>query len=239
MQDKSLFIPLQTKRAFDEISDQVTKLIYQGVFKPGDKLPSERELASQFNAGRMVVREALRILEQSGFVCIKHGSAGGAFVKEIDSTVMKKSISDMLGVGNITIQNLTEVRMGIEGAILELATFRRNQDDLKLMRESIDNAEQQILRGRRPYERSIEFHLLLAKAAKNPLYEIIIESIVDVMKSFILKAAPDEEYNKKILNHHKVIYKAIENQNIRLAREVLKEHFHDFEKKYLKKRKKT
>ncbi len=64
----SLFVPFKTKRAFEEIADQIRELIYTGVFKPGHKLPPERELASQFNAGRMVVREALRTLEQADIV---------------------------------------------------------------------------------------------------------------------------------------------------------------------------
>src|SRR4030043_1090812 len=105
---KPLFIPLESKRTFEEIADQIRELIYSGTLKPGDRLPSERELAAKFKTGRMVLREALRTLEQSGLIYIKHGSIGGAFIKEIDSSVIKGSISDMLRVGNITLQDLTE-----------------------------------------------------------------------------------------------------------------------------------
>ena len=70
MKDKSLFVPFKPKRAFEDISDQIRELIYSGVFKPGDKFPPERELAIQFKTGRMAVREALRMLEQSGFIYI-------------------------------------------------------------------------------------------------------------------------------------------------------------------------
>jgi GntR family transcriptional repressor for pyruvate dehydrogenase complex len=58
MNGTPLFSPLKTKRAFEEIADQIRQLIYSGFFKPGDRLPPERELASQFKSGRMVVREA-------------------------------------------------------------------------------------------------------------------------------------------------------------------------------------
>jgi len=234
MRTKPIFTPFTTKRAFEKISEQITALIFAGTLKPGDRLPSERELAAQFNTGRMVVREALRILEQSGFISVKQGSLGGAFIKEMDSTVLKKSIADMLKTGNITIQNLTEARIGIEGVILELATARRSKEDLESLRKSIDDAEQEIMQGRRPYEHSIRFHLLLAKASKNPLFEMIVESIADVMKSFILAQEQDKKFNLKFLNHHKQIFEAIENRNIKIARKLLKEHFHDFEKKYLK-----
>src|SRR5271157_855002 len=115
---QSLFIPLGTKRAFEDISDQIRELIYSGVFKPGDKLPPERELAIQFNAGRMVVREAFRTLEQSGLIYIKQGSFGGAFIKKMDSSPIENSISDMIKIGNITMENLTEARIKIESVIL-------------------------------------------------------------------------------------------------------------------------
>ena len=79
-----IFDPIPTRRIFEEIADQIRQRIYDGDLKPGDRLPGERDLASQFGVGRMVVREALRTLEEGGLVQIKKGSDGGAFVKEAD-----------------------------------------------------------------------------------------------------------------------------------------------------------
>ena len=62
----ALFKSIKNKRIFETISEQIKELIYSGVLKPGDKLPSERKLSEQFGTGRMVVREALRILEHAG-----------------------------------------------------------------------------------------------------------------------------------------------------------------------------
>lgn len=223
----SLFVPLKTKRAFEEIADQIRELIYAGVFRPGHKLPPERELASQFNAGRMAVREALRTLEHSGLIYIKQGSFGGAFIKEIDSTVIKKSISDMMNIGNVTVQDLTEVRLGIESAIIDLAVARRSKEDLALLRKNLEDTEQQILKEIRPSESNIQFHLLLAKASKNSLFEVIIESIMAVMHSFLVSIEPDKEYLTRILNSHKGIYEAILDKNRSLARSTMERHLFD------------
>ena len=186
----SLFTPLDTKRAFEKISDQIRELIYSDVFKPGDKLPSERELAGQFKTGRMVVREALRTLEHSGLIYIKHGSLGGAFIKNADSKVLTRSISDMIKIGNVTLRELTEARLGIEMVILEFAIKRVNNDDLGLLKKNIDFSEEQILKGKRPLDEHLNFHLLLAKSSRNTLFETIIESIMTVTKSFLLSVKP-------------------------------------------------
>jgi len=86
----SLFKALPSKRAFDEIADQIKDLIYSKTLKPGDKLPPERDLATQFGTGRMAVREALRILEIQGMVDIRHGK--GAFVKSPSTDILNVPI---------------------------------------------------------------------------------------------------------------------------------------------------
>ena len=76
--DKSVeFEPRQTKRAFEHIVEQIRNRIYKGLLKPGDRLPSERELAEQFHTARLPVREAFRVLEESGLIHIKKGKMGG------------------------------------------------------------------------------------------------------------------------------------------------------------------
>jgi len=59
--DKALFTPVENKRTFEEVSSKIKALVFEGVLKPGDKLPSEAQLAKQFKVGRQTVREALRI----------------------------------------------------------------------------------------------------------------------------------------------------------------------------------
>ncbi|MCJ7704064.1 MAG: FadR family transcriptional regulator [Desulfobacterales bacterium] len=229
--NSSLFTPLNTKRVFEGIVDQVRELIYSGVFKPGDKLPSERELAIQFRAGRMVVREALRTLEQSGLIHIKQGSYGGAFIKTADTAVITRSISDMIKVGNIPLQKLTEARLGIEMVILEFAIQRIDRNDLDLLEQNIRETEQQIHKGLRATEGNINFHLLLAKASKNPLFEMMIESIMNVTKSFLLSVKPDIHYINRVMNYHKEILEAIKEKNLPLAKEKMEEHLLDINRK--------
>jgi DNA-binding FadR family transcriptional regulator len=224
MINKPLLKPFKTKRAFEEIYDQIRELIYSGVFKPGDKLPSERELVSQFKIGRMTVREGLRTLEQSGLIYIKHGSLGGAFVNESDTKVITRSISDMIKIGNVTLQELTEARLRIEKIILEFAIERINKDDLDLLKKNIEDSEQQMLKGERATKDHINFHIILAKSSKNFLFQMIAESIMDVTESFLSSFQPEIKYVNQVLKYHKKIYKAVREKNLQEAQKIMEKH---------------
>ena len=235
MKSKNLFMPFKPRRAFEDISDQIRDLIYSGVFKPGDKLPPERELAIQFKTGRMAVREALRILEESGFIYTKQGSFGGAFVKNADPSVMTRSISDLIKIGNVSLRELTEVRLGIEKAILEYCFKNIDQNDLKLLKENIEETQKTFLEGGRATEFYTDFHMLLAKSSKNSLFEMIIEAIMRVTRSFLLSSEkPDINHHKSVLRYHREIYKALEEEDFQKVREKMEEHIMDVNRRLSK-----
>src|SRR5215468_2046364 len=82
MKASSEFSPVQTTRVFEEIASQVRSQLATGRLRPGDRLPSERDLAQQLGVGRNSVREALRALEVSGILRLHKGGAGGAFIAQ-------------------------------------------------------------------------------------------------------------------------------------------------------------
>ncbi len=215
---------MNSKRAFEEISEQIKERVYAGVFKSGDKLPSERELAIQFKAGRMVVREALRTLEESGLVQIKQGSMGGAFIKNIDTTPIARSISDLIKIGDVTLRELTETRLGIEKLMLEYTIPRITDQELELLKTNLEETEDMISKGIKVREHNITFHLILARASKNYLFQMITESIMKVVSSFIQPFAPSPDYTCKVLRYHKEIYQAIKEKNVAKAKKAMEIH---------------
>lgn len=224
---KPLFTSIRTGRAFEEVSKQIKELIFSGVFSPGDKLPSERELASQFGVARIVVREALRVLEHSDFIFIRQGSEGGAFVKEIGATAVTQSISDMIHVGKIKFDHLTEARLGIEKMALGLVVARADEEDLALLKENVEESEQVLLRGKRATEANVSFHVLLAKASKNPLLEMIQESISRIVYALLQSLKTDLEYSSRVVKYHKDIYRAVCDRNEAVALRLMEEHILD------------
>ena len=100
---KRIFAPIRVARRYEGVVEQIREMILKGKFKPGDKLPSERQLCEEFEVGRPSVREALRALEITGLIEIRHGE--GAFVKDIDFTHVVLSMKEILKhTGNLPIR---------------------------------------------------------------------------------------------------------------------------------------
>src|SRR5690242_17566569 len=91
-----IFGPARPRRTFEEIINQIKTNIEEGRLKRGDKLPTERALAAQLQVSRNTVREALRTLEISGFIILKRGPTGGAFVAASDPAVLNSQLTSAL-----------------------------------------------------------------------------------------------------------------------------------------------
>jgi GntR family transcriptional repressor for pyruvate dehydrogenase complex len=237
----SLFKALPSKRAFDEIADQIKDLIYSKTLKPGDKLPPERDLATQFGTGRMAVREALRILEQSGLIIVKQGSEGGAFVKEADTTMATEMISGLIRRSSLTMEDVMEVRIEIERAVLEAAIERVTESDMEMLKKRIDEAEALISEDRRGVnsldfsllgEAYADFHLILARATRNPVYEIIMDCLMRVSHGVVTQQMIPSERFKNHLAFHKHLYDALESKDSTITgphfeeyKQAIKRHF--------------
>ena len=81
------FDPITSRRSFEDIAESIRKTIVDGSFDPGARLPSEKELAHQFQVGRQAVREGLRILEAGGLVRVKKGKSWRKCGKVTNSTI--------------------------------------------------------------------------------------------------------------------------------------------------------
>ena len=140
------------KKIFEQISDQIRELIFSGMLEPGDDCPPEKELSKQFNTARLVrVREALRILEQSGLVSVEQGERGrGTFIKALDATAISRSISTgLVKCGNLSApRGLTETRLCDRvGRTGPCDTEDYLQSDLVLLRKNIEEMERQLSDG--------------------------------------------------------------------------------------------
>ncbi len=231
-----MFQPLPEKRTFKEIAEQIKSSIYEKTLKPGDKLPSERELAAQFKVGRISVREALRMLEQAGLIFIRQGTSGGAYVKEADTSVIAESVYDLVWRSDIRLEDLTEARLAVEKQILQSAFRKISEDDLKMLRQSVNELEADIrgsTRRRIPVHYDVSnFHLVLARATRNPVFEILIKVLMNVTIKVIDRKLTDMERLKKHLAFHKAIYKAVQDRDLDAAIAKMEEHMLDVAQQY-------
>jgi len=117
------FRPIKQSRVSKEVCDQLKQSILVGHFQPGDKLPSERELVEEFQVSRAAIREAFRILENSGFIATRQGVNGGMYVTKLAFGHISNAFLDLFLADKISIPELYHVRLLIEPEIARLAAL--------------------------------------------------------------------------------------------------------------------
>jgi len=220
----TLFRPIRPRRAFDEISAEIKRLIFKGILKPGDRLPSETELASQFGVGRQTIREALRLLELSGFISMQKGGVGGPLVVDTILNTISNSFLDAFQMGRITIDELTVARLAIEKMVLESLFTHIKEVDVQALRDNVSLARKKIESGRPASEENTQFHRLLARASGNHLFVILMESIMTVVAHFRSILGVNAELSARSAAAHEQIIDALAKGNRKKASALLEAH---------------
>jgi len=222
--NKISFSPIKSPRTFEEISSEIKRLIFKGILRPGDKLPSEIELARQFNVGRQTVREALRILELSGFIAIQRGSAGGPIIEDTIFNAISNSFLDAFLMKRITPEELTVARLETEKAMLHYVINNADESDIKSLQDNILQAKKHAKANIQPFRDNIEFHRLLAKASKNQIFVIIVECILAIVADLFSRLEPEFEVSRRVIAKHEDLLAAIINKDREKAIALLEDH---------------
>ncbi|MDQ6418094.1 GntR family transcriptional regulator [Paenibacillus sp. LHD-117] len=199
------------KRLADKVIIDLKQKIVDKIYNYGYKLPSEFDLMKVYEVGRSTIREAIKILIHAGYLEIKHGQ--GTFVIYNEAEEKQNLI---LHGGHIV-----ETRLILEQAIIKLAVKRRTEDDLILLRETLDRRNAALLDGNYYVyiQEDIAFHTAIAKAANNEsLYQIYQEfsKLLSIHLNRFLLNVPDYKDNTAI---HEQIFTSIYEQNEKNALE--------------------
>lgn len=226
-----MFEPVKNQRISDEILRQIRDAVFAGKFQAGDRLPNERNLAEQFAASRTSVREALRALEQEGMIHVKKGVNGGVFVADVDHRLVSKPFQTLLQLRKVSMANISEVRLVFEPAAARLAAERATAEDIRELGEVIERMTQVIETGEPPSSHDLKFHKLIARAAGNPILEMISESMFEVASQVISELHPSIDVLRHVLKCHKAVFEAIRKRDGDLAFRVMTEHILDVQKR--------
>lgn len=230
MEASQLHISLDpSKRASDDIYEQLRELITSGALKPGDHLPSERAMMAQLQRSRPTIREALKRLEQGGYISSTQGAAG-AVVQELPLHAAEEPLKDMIQLGRVSLAELNEYRQVNDAAIAAWAAKRRSEEDVMALRRCVAQAEASLYDFERFAELDVLFHSLLARASGNRVAVIVTEVLGDVEKEALrqkMLTLPREEQaqlGRRILDTHGIIIEAVEQRNSRAARVAMQAH---------------
>lgn len=223
-ESKDIFEPFKTKRTFEEVSELIKSQIFKGVFKPGDKLPPEAQLAKQFNLGRQTIREALRLLELSGFITVQKGGGGGPVIKDTILQRIGDLFLDAFRMKKISMEELTEVRAEIEQIVLGYVIERADESDIKRLKKNVREARKNIDKKMPATKENFQFHRLLAEASKNYLFVIVMESIMAVHSEILSRSGSDLETSANVVSYHEDILKKVVEKNRNMALQLLEKH---------------
>ncbi|MCF6247367.1 MAG: FadR family transcriptional regulator [Desulfobacula sp.] len=217
--------PIKPKRISDQVFDQIRELIYRGKLKPGEKMMTERELAQQMKVSRTTVRDAVQRLVAMGLIVQRQGQ--GTFVGTYE-TGIKNPIIKAMEDQNTSLEDLLEVRMGLECNAASLAAVRADGSDLKAMSQCIKEMENEIEQGRLGNDADASFHMAIAYASKNPLHILIMRNFHDYLLHGIrenLRSLYEEPGNIEIIViQHKAILAAITARDAEGAYAAIQNH---------------
>ncbi|KIX11743.1 FadR/GntR family transcriptional regulator [Dethiosulfatarculus sandiegensis] len=199
------FKPIKTTRISDEVLAQIKDAILTGRFKPGEKLPSERELIESFNVSRAVIREAVRSLELTGFVTVRQGPTGGAFVNDLNLDRVSSAYLDLFNAGKFSMEELTQVRLHLEPEIVRLATANITPAKLADL-ETVYKKEHNPTKHHSAWVRqNLEIHHALAAICGNRFYEALINPVLTLTEELICVVKPSQMVIHSHPEHAKVI----------------------------------
>ncbi len=217
--------PIKPKRVADEVAQQLTELIYRGFLKPGERLPSERELARQLQVSRPTVREAINQLVVMNLVEHRHGQ--GTFVRSLDPMSENPMAAFMEGE-DVTLEHILEVRLGLECTAAALAAMRADDRDMIHLKNSLEAMKDDIAAGGIGHEPDISFHMAIAYATRNPVHVKVMRSLYDFLFYGIrmnLQKLYEEPGNlPKIVEQHTAIYDAIRHRDSEEALNAMRRH---------------
>jgi len=210
----------------DVLAQRLEQDIAQGHYAPGEKLPSEQQLATTYGVSRPIVREAIGRLKHDGLVTSRQGS--GAFVAESGvASVFRLDVADFKD--RHEIESLIELLMAIESSATELAAQRRTEQDLIAIGNQLEAMQSAIERGDSGVDEDVAFHQAIVSATKNPFFMDLSTFLDRRVRHFIRTARANTAklqtgHMMAVQDEHRDIFNAIRDKDAQGARQAAENH---------------
>jgi len=213
----------------DEIAATLQAQMQRGELRPGERLPSERQLCERFGVSRSVVREALSQLKSDGIVQARRGS--GAYVLERDQRQAFRMQQVAIDEHD-SLAPVMELILTIEVAATRFAAMRRTPDDLKLIRRALIGMEYEIANDRLGDEQDFAFHQTIVAATHNPHFIALHAHLEQSARRMIRQARTHTKtYHASLIEavqeEHQTIFDAVKAGNPDAAAQAAQTHLYN------------
>lgn len=172
-----LIKPVSKKSLFEEVSEQIIRLIQEGTFPLGKKLPGENSLSESFNVSRNSIRESLKALQLTGILTSKPGK--GTYVSE--QALRNIHNMELMSIieNESTLIELMETRLIIEPQLAYLAAQRATKEDIQKLEDVIKKSQIALDEKNYSFDIGMEFHMLILEISQNRILGDFMKSITD------------------------------------------------------------
>lgn len=232
------FEQVKPVRLYQRIVEQVERAVAAGELKPGERLPSERGLVTQFGTSRATVREALRVLESNGVVRSRPGDPNGPEILPFSPAGLEKQLERMVRTSGASMAALISFRMILDGCGSMLAAQLRTPEELAALERCTSEMEASIDAGFEAFsEADIAFHEAIARAANNEIIAICNDVVRSVFVSLIADKVSNASNSKELmmesLMHHREALDAIRDGDGVAASRISCRNLYDYYNSYV------
>ena len=228
---KPEFEAVRRDKVYEGVAKQIERLILKKL-QPGDKLPSERELAEMLRVSRSSIRDAIRSLELMGMVEPRQGA--GTIVREISAESLINPLANAVKRKSELIHELLDFRMMLEPQLASRAATRVSPDEVTEMEEILGRQEKKLNSGESTVGEDSEFHYAIALASGNSVVLKVLDTLMDLLRDSRERSLQVEGRPQKSLDGHRRILAAIKRHDSDAAKVAMRRHIEDVEEIVLK-----
>ncbi|CAH2212096.1 FadR/GntR family transcriptional regulator [Tepidibacter aestuarii] len=220
--------PVSKTTLYEEVIKEIIRMIKEGQWLPGDKIPGELSLSESFNVSRNIIREALKSLELSGVVEAKPGRGTFLTLDSLKNIAMMDLLWSLKSDSSII--ELMETRLIIEPQLAFLAAERANQDDIKILENILEKSINAVENKSYTVKMGHEFHMTLAEISKNKTLSKFLHSITNELNAQRFMYVNDYVDYKILSNEvieHKKIFEYIKNGEGKKAQDCIYAHINN------------
>jgi GntR family transcriptional regulator, transcriptional repressor for pyruvate dehydrogenase complex len=220
------FEAVRRAKVYEEVARQIERLILKKL-QPGDKLPSERELAETLSVSRSSIRDAIRSLELMGLVEPRQGA--GTVVLEISASSLVNPLANALKHKGELIGELLDFRKMLEPPLAARAATHASDEEISELEEILERQQQKVQRGESAIAEDSEFHYSIALASRNSVVFKVLDTLMDLLRDTRERSLQIEGRPQKSLAGHRRILAAIKRHDGEAAKAAMRRHIEDVE----------
>jgi GntR family transcriptional regulator, transcriptional repressor for pyruvate dehydrogenase complex len=230
---KAEFEAVPRTKLYQKVVKQVQDIIRDGLLRPGDMLPPERELAERLHVSRGSLREAILALESMGLVEPRHGE--GTVVRDLSAAPLVNQLSVMLVQKRALVGELLEFRLMVEPTLAARAAANATEEEIVHLEEILSRQKAKVEQGDLAIEEDSKFHYAIAQAARNSVVLKVLDVFMDYLRESRELSLQVEGRPQRSLNSHRRILNAIARKNPAAAEKAMRRHITAIEGLVLKK----